>query len=249
MSSVRPLIIRLVIVLAVAGAAVAGTPGTATAGGPTSVLLASPYADAATGLYYTDGDYTRLQTLLGGPDLPTGSPQPPAAAGSPYVTATWLIHDVSAWRIDRIFLVGDDVWVVSEMSGDGGPLTGDGMYPGEAGNAGAVWHRPGDPVALTALLTEHGLTPASTRSGADAALPAGMTPADATPTGAVPVQSAAATASAASPSPTGWPWAIGGLVAGLLIGGALVRVTTVRRPVPRPELGAGADPARMQPID
>jgi hypothetical protein len=123
------------------------------------VLLASPDADAASGLYYTDPDYDRLQTLLGGPDLPAGAPQPPGATGSPYVTATWLIHDIYVWRMDRIFLAGDDVWVVSETSGDGGPLTGDGMYPGQTGGAGAVWHRPTDPAALATLLIAHGLTP------------------------------------------------------------------------------------------
>lgn len=96
MRIVRTLITRLTAVLAVAGAVVLAAPGTATAGGPTSVLLASPYTGSATGLYYTDPDYEQLQALLGGPDLPAGAPQPPGVTGSPYVTATWFIHDVFA---------------------------------------------------------------------------------------------------------------------------------------------------------
>lgn len=236
MGTARSLFARLVAVVAVAGALVVGVAGTATAGGPTSVLLASPYADAAAGLYYTDADYARLQTLLGGPELPAGSPPPSAAAGSPYVTATWLIHDVDAWRIDRIFLVGDEAWIVSEMSGDGGPLTGDGMYPGQTGNAGAVWHRAADPVTLTALLTGLGVTPASARPLADASL-----------AGSAPVQPAAA--STPSPTTAGWVWAIGGLLAGLLIGGSVVRAARVRPAAPRPGPASRPDPVRMHPID
>lgn len=243
MGTVRSLISRLIAALALAAAVVAATAGTAIAGGPTSVLLASPYADAAAGLYYTDRDYDRLQALLGGPDLPAGAPQPPAAAGAPYVTATWLVHDVYAWRIDRIFLIGDEVWVVSVMSGEGGPLTGKGMYPGETGDAEGVWHRPTDAAALTALLTTHSLTPESaTRPSAGAEPPS---------TAPIAGETAIAPAAASSPAPgpMPWRWGIGGLVAGLLIGGTLVRATMARRAAPRPESRSSADPARMQPID
>jgi hypothetical protein len=241
MGAVRFLLTRLMAVLAVAGTATAAAPGTAAAGGPTSVLLASPFADAAAGLYYTDPDYSRLQILLGGPDLPTGAPPPPAAAGSPYVTATWLIHDVDAWRIDRIFLVGDGVWVVSELSGESGPLTGDGMYPGQTGNAAAVWHRPTDPAALIALLGAHGLTPGSARPDATVEPPAN---------GASAVSAAAAARGTAdTPVATGWFWAIGGLLAGLLAGGALVRAATARRVTPRPEPATHAAPVRMRALD
>lgn len=258
MGSTRFLITRVITVLAVAGAVVLAAPGTAAAGGPTSVLLASPSTGTATGLYYTDTDYERLQALLGGPDLPAGAPQPPGVTGSPYVTATWLIHDVVAWRIDRIFLSGDDVWVVSEMSGDGGPLTGDGMYPGQTGAAGAVWHRPTDPAALDVLLTAHGLTagsgsssngdrPSTDATPVAAAEPAATVQPAATVRPGQPV--APALASTIAPAGTGWPWAIGGLAAGLLIGGALVRVVSGGRAAPRTEPASPPDPVRMQPID
>jgi len=247
MRTVRFLVTRLIAVLAGVVTLVLAAPATAGAGGPTSVLLASPYADAATGLYYSDADYDRLQSLLGGPDLPAGTTRPAAAAASPYVTATWLIHDVSIWRIDRIFLIGGDVWVVSEMSGASGPLTADGMYPGETGTAAATWHRPSDPAALTALLTAHGLIPGSARTGS-AGAPLTDAPVD-------------RTGAPSSPSPTATSWLVGlgGLAAGLLLGGAVDRASMVRSaarsgPGAGPEAGPdsnpgpGPEPVRMLPI-
>jgi hypothetical protein len=163
------------------------------------------------------------------------------------VTATWLIHDVSIWRIDRIFLIGGDVWVVSEMSGASGPLTADGMYPGETGTAAATWHRPSDPAALTALLTAHGLIPGSARTGS-AGAPLTDAPVD-------------RTGAPSSPSPTATSWLVGlgGLAAGLLLGGAVVRASMVRSaarsgPGAGPEAGPdsnpgpGPEPVRMLPI-
>lgn len=115
MSIVRTL--RLLVMLGAAGVLSVVAAGPAAAGGPTSVLLASPYSDSATALYYTDNDYAELASLLGGQDLPGSPAQAPAyAAGAPYVTVTWLTHDVMVWRLDRIFLIGDDVWVVARTS-------------------------------------------------------------------------------------------------------------------------------------
>ncbi len=236
--TVRTLAARLAAILAVVCAIGVAAAGTASAGGPTSVLLASPYADSAAGLYVTDTDYTQLSDLLGGSDVPTPATEqhPATAAGAPYVTATWLIHDVSVWRIDRIFFVGDEVWVVSETSfGDpaGGPLTGDGMYPNQTGDAGAVWHRPTDAAALTALLAAHGLTVGATHPAGAAATTGTAADAPATQDGQGP----------AAASTQGWPWGIGGLVAGLVIGAVFVRFVLTRRTEPEP-----AEPARMLPI-
>jgi len=230
--TVRIPLTRLAALLAVICAATVATPGAAAAGGPTSVLLASPYSDSAAALYYTDENYVRLQGLLGGADLPAQATEaPPAsAAGSPYVTATWLIHDVSVWRIDRIFLIGDDVWIVTESStGDGMP-TGTGMYPGETGDTAAMWHRPTDQAALTELLTGYGLTPgAPGRAGPPPSLAAASQQANPVP----------------DPSASTWLWGLGGLLAGLIAGGALVRATTTRR---RGPTGPSAEPVRMLPI-
>jgi len=68
-----------------------------------------------------------------------------------------LIHDVSIWRIDRIFLAADGPLIVTQTSDDMGVVSADGMYPGETGNGSALWHRPSDPTELQAVLTALGL--------------------------------------------------------------------------------------------
>lgn len=256
----RPLPTRLLAIAVTTIAVVLALPGIAAAGGPTSVLLASPYTGSATALYHTDDDYGRLQALLGGPDLPeeadTVAEQTPGldVTASAYVTATWLIHDVSVWRIDRIFLTGDEVWVVSAVSVDGAPPAVEGLYPGETGGAAAVWHRPTDPAALRTLLKANGLTPGSARAN-----PGARGPAVAEPAVAEAAAPQAGPATAAVTDRSGWLWGIGGIVAGVLIGVVVARATGGRRLVPAPgddppgsdppgTVPPNAGPARMQPI-
>lgn len=234
---------RLGVLLAVVVAITVALPGVSAAGGPTSVLLASPSGDAAAGLYYSDPDYDKLSALLG--DVTAESPAvstvpPAAAANAPYVTATWLIHDVSVWRIDRIFVVrSDEVWIVSESSWDS-PLTGEGMFPGETGNDNAVWHPAADSVALAALLAGLGLTGGSSGSVGD------LVSADALD--AAPLQAIAEPVSASpmTSDTAGWFWGIGGLLAGLLVGGAGCWLLLARRG--RDDAPADGTPARMVPI-
>src|SRR5687767_3921375 len=81
--------------------------GPASAGGPTSVLLAEPATQTAASFYYTDADYEALADLVG-----VNKPVETAAADAvgPIrdlgggVTMTWLIHDVAVWRVDRVFI-------------------------------------------------------------------------------------------------------------------------------------------------
>jgi hypothetical protein len=191
-------------------------PGMSSAGGPTSVLLASPSGDAAAGLYYSDPDYDALSTLLG--DVTAGSETvsvdpPPATANAPYVTATWLIHDVSVWRIDRMFVLpGDEVWIVSQSSWDG-TLTGEGMFPGETGHANSIWHAAADGPTLAALLSKYGLTTGSERPEVGELVPAAVDGA--------PIQATAAPMTVATASASEWIWAAAGLLAGLVVGGAV----------------------------
>src|SRR4051794_8102791 len=142
---------RVGVVAAAVGLVAVAMPGTAWAGGPTSVLLASPQTDRAAALYTTDPAYQQLSDLLG--EEPQADPAPPPTdTGSTYVTVTWLVHDVTIWRIDRAFLdTTSGPWVLTQTAdGTTGDVSTD-LWPGQHGGPGAIWHRPGDPAALIAL--------------------------------------------------------------------------------------------------
>lgn len=163
--------------------------GVAMAGGPTSVLLVAPDSQRATALYATDPSYPRLMSLLGG-EAPTGAAVADTTpGGSRYVTVTWLIHDVTVWRTDRIALdAPDGPWVVTQSTLEGGQFSG------------AVRHRPTDPAALRSLLSDLGMTGGSR----------GVT--------AAPAPGATAPTPPPAPSPgadsSGWWWVLPGLLVG-----------------------------------
>jgi hypothetical protein len=149
---------RVLVVGAAVLVAGALSPGTAWAGGPTSVLLASPQTDRAAALYDRDPAYQQLGDLLGSDPQPDPAPPPPDN-GTTYVTVTWLIHDVDVWRIDRVFLdTSTGPWVVTQQA-DGVSTTAvsTDLWPNQRGGPDAIWHRPGDPGALLALFTDLGL--------------------------------------------------------------------------------------------
>jgi hypothetical protein len=77
----------------------------AAAGGPTSVLLANPQTGRASALYYTDKAYDQLAGAVGAFVSEAGSTNKPAAVTDDLtgeIRLTWLIHDMSIWRIDRV---------------------------------------------------------------------------------------------------------------------------------------------------
>lgn len=94
--------------------AIVGLPATAHAGGPTSVLITHVGASAGA-LYYTDEAYDDLAALL--PDAETkGGAEPPG--GIDY-NLTWLIHDVSIWRYDRVRVTRDgSAWVSTSFTNE-----------------------------------------------------------------------------------------------------------------------------------
>ena len=196
--------VRILLALLIASAGCLSAAGTAQAGGPTSALLVSPGAERAAAVYYSDAEYQQLNTLLGG-----DSPEPDPAASSAsrasgdYITVTWLIHDVSVWRIDRIFIgASDGPWIATQLSMDGD--AGTGMYPGQAGNDTAVTHRSPDPVALQKLLSSLGLVgPAAAGRLVDA--------------GDVTSSDTPVAASVDARSGSAWWWALAGLVIGVLL--------------------------------
>jgi hypothetical protein len=217
------------------------------AGGPTSALLVAPSTGHTASIYYSDPEYDRLFTELGGYDVAPDPTlvQPPGsdvlAPGAAYVTVTWLIHDVSVWRIDRIFLAADGPLIVTQTSDEMGEVSAVGMYPGETGNGSAVWHRPPDPTELQAVLAALGLLePAqnAVQVGGSDAVDGANGAGNAAGTERITasdIETTAAASPVVDPADRAgviWWWALGGLVAGIVLTAAVVRlVPSVRRRV------------------
>ena len=216
----------LLALLVSAGAILAGT-APAEAGGPTSVLLASPSHQSAAGLYYTDPRYAELEELLHGPDAAEGTSDPqPGSADQ--VNVTWLVHDVSIWRTDTLLLDGSgDVWLLTSDEW-GGP---------NASAAEGDWFRLRQAGRLRELVGSLGLlggTAAEGESAGDSAAAAETDDAEA----AVVVAPAPPEVREETEwfSLAGWRWAVPGLLLGLLVAGLAVRGRSVRdgRPAPTP---------------
>ena len=120
------------------------------AGGPTSVLMASPDRQQARAAYNGDSVYAALTAAVG--EDHTGPTTPPvglATGGREDIRLTWLIHDVQIWRIDRIHHTSaDGMWIETVVN----PSGEESMF-----DVPAHWHRPADEAALTAVLSDVGL--------------------------------------------------------------------------------------------
>ncbi|MFJ4901900.1 hypothetical protein [Streptomyces sp. NPDC088727] len=204
----------------------------ASAGGPTSMLVTSPDTGRTTALPVTDKRFAELGRLLG-PSGRGDTERPPSldeAVGTRQINITWMALDITPARIDRVF-PGDDpetVWIhtATEM-----PTT----YRG-------YWHRAAKPKELLALFTDLELLgERSNKSGYTALFPrewedtAAYPAQDAGDTAVAPSSVSAPSSSAPSSSapsssasgghgpsePDGWWWAIPGLAAGgaLVLGG------------------------------
>ena len=197
----------------------------AAAGGPTSALLSIPGAGSTASLYYTDPEYDELADLVG-VSQPSGTfdTQLGTHESGPGITITWLIHDVDTWRVDRVYLGGEDgPWISTQLA---------------SGNASiwespVRWHQPEEGARLARLLDGLGLgTAASKNTDFE-----GVAGASEQNTTAAP---AAEPAPAATTGP-GWlsraGWALGGLVAGAL----LMLAWTRRRTVAQEDTGQPLD--------
>jgi hypothetical protein len=173
--------------------AVVGLPATAHAGGPTSVLITHVGASAGA-LYYTDEEYDDLFALL--PNAETRGKAMPPGGGIDY-NLTWMIHDVAAWRWDRVRVSRDGTaWVSTSFSNDS---TGG-------------WQQVESPANLAGLLAAvQGRTLPYEASLASDAEPASAPPA------------AAPADDAAWFSLTGWRWVVPGGLLGLLVGAVAAR--------------------------
>jgi hypothetical protein len=174
----------------------------ASAGGPTSVLLANPQTGRVAALYYTDKAYDRLADAVGAFASQTGSTDKPPAVTDEItdeIRLTWLIHDMSVWRIDRVHANTEDgMWVQTFVQTDDGDVFD---QPG-------TWHRPVDTKVLAAALQDARLLTNSAGGKASSSIPP------------LAKSSSAAVTNAAMPgaeSPKGgWMAAVGAI--GVLVG-------------------------------
>lgn len=193
---------------AAAVAAVTLVAGQASAGGPTSVLIVNPTTGAASGIYVTDSDY---DLLLGALDPRPGKIQESvnlsAGPGTSAINITWLVHDVSVWRIDhvRLDLAGDIlVQTRSPVGAEPGVLTG-----GE-------WHVAGDGKTLVDILWRHGIIGDAAAEMATDRAATGAAHGDTA--GTVPDHDAAREAIDDGLLPGGWWWALPGAAFGAALG-------------------------------
>lgn len=199
-----------------------GAPS-ATAGGPTSVLVVSPESAQSTALYYSDEEYGELMRLLGEPS--SGSrEQPPGlgvGSGGRQLNVTWLVHDVTPWRVDRVYPDtprSKEVWIHTATDV---PQLMNGH-----------WHKAEQPARLRALFKKLGVMGKPSGESGSGIVPAPwQTPEDAAAAPTPTEQPRAATASATDHG-TDWWWAIPGAAAGAV----LARVRWPRRAEPRQEL-------------
>ncbi|WP_225877377.1 hypothetical protein [Streptomyces resistomycificus] len=205
----------------------------ASAGGPTSVLLVSPRSTETASLYHSDRQYEELTQLLGAPDKGVVD-RPPEAdlAESRQINVTWMVHDVTPWRRDRVFMAdeGREAWIHTAAN--------------EPALPAGVWHRAGHPDRLHGLLEELGLMgraspdgssgiayPAPWQAEEDAAAgtAAGATGSAGTAGQTGPETAASPSAMSGAKDRIGWWWALPGAAAGAGLA-LILRPFTSRRP-------------------
>ncbi|MEF9905912.1 hypothetical protein [Streptomyces sp. P9-A2] len=217
----------------------------ASAGGPTSVLVVSPESGETASLYHDDKRYAELERLLGsiGTGVREKPPEAPSASAR-LINVTWMVHDVTPWRVDRVFLadMGQYTWIHTA-----GHL---------AETPNGLWHRAEHSSDVHKFLFELGVM--GKRAGTGSA--PGFYPAPwqteqagsgTEQAGPGTDQGAAAAASETHAAPatgdgTDWWWAIPGLAAGaalaLVLRPYVLRLPLIRRrkdredPGPRQEL-------------
>jgi hypothetical protein len=197
----------------------------ASAGGPTSVLLVVPGAGRTASLYYDDAEYQELSALVGaeGPvDVGTAEgTSGPGHENGPGVTLTWLIHDVTVWRVDRVYPGADDTMWISTQAAD---LSSSSIW-----DSPVVWHPAANSKRLLVLLDRLGVNPVGGAAVRDVATdpiggsdPAGSVAADAGSSAAPAATAAAGRSATASrsdtwmPLPAGPVWGFAGLALGVL---------------------------------
>ena len=155
----------------------------ASAGGPTSVLVVNYDGNRASAALTGSTLYSDLETALDPSTTPSGEKLAPAAFMNTPIRLTWMIHDVTPWRVDAISIVGTDVWV--ETTADAG--SGQSLF-----ETPTIRHRAKDAGLLVATLTALGVygqqnespsaTPSPTRPAVAAAAASDAVAVDVAPT-------------------------------------------------------------------
>ncbi|WP_327634248.1 hypothetical protein OHB24_30210 [Kribbella sp. NBC_00482] len=198
--------VRRILMLVVVLFAIGVTP--AHAGGPTSVLLSAPPRVVAFG--YSDPRYDELAKLT---ELTPGKPSGEHLSGR-FVRATWLIHDMSVWRIDIIY-----------PDAPGGPWIATEELTSDTKPAKPTWHRATDPVKLLKLLNDLKLLSGELDGGPSLNDGYTSTPEPA-PSPEPPAQAQVSTTTNAF---TGWRWIIPGVLLGAGAAVVAIRLFPKRR--------------------
>jgi hypothetical protein len=200
------------------------------------VLVTSPLSGEATAVYFSDDRYEQLQKLLGPTRTGTRS-EPPRTdtADARQINITWMVHDITPWRVDRVFPVTakDVVWIHTAADAPH--------------SLNGYWHRAGHPGQLRALLKELGVMGESSGAGyagifpapwqSETAAPDAVAPAVPAPEAPAPEASegitrVTATSPGSGAGSTGWWWAIPGVAAGAVLA-LVLRPLASRIPVDR----------------
>ncbi|WP_328749860.1 hypothetical protein OHT57_30985 [Streptomyces sp. NBC_00285] len=183
------------------------------------MLVVSPESGETASLYYSDKEFGELQRLLDIPGAGTWAKPPEATlAAARQINVTWMLHDVSPWRMDQVFPLPDTdhVWIRTNNLPE---------------SVNSHWYQPKDAARIRALLDDLGVM-GKVYGGGGAVFP---TSGQESGSGAGAVHTEAAKTSARlGPSATagdgaGWWWALPGLAAGAVLALAL-RPFALRRP-------------------
>lgn len=209
-------------VLAAALGLTLGGAGSASAGGPTSVLIVSPGSAETASLYHSAREYAVLERLLGEPGRGTAGKPPEAdLVAGPQINVTWMLHDVSPWRVDRVYPATDAeaVWIHTAAN--------------LAASTNGTWHRAEQPTVLRDLLKDLGVLGKASGGGSSVEYPP---PWDVSGTDtAAAAQPSGAGAAPGSGDGTDWWWTLPGLAAGAVLA-LVLRPFVVRLPEVVPAL-------------
>ncbi|MDC0765892.1 hypothetical protein [Streptomyces sp. HD] len=205
-----------------------GAASPASAGGPTSVLLVSPESRETAALYYSDKEYDELARLLGSPGSGTRDKPPEAdLTASRQINITWMVHDVTPWRLDQVYSAhkGQGVWIHTAAKLDS--------------TTNGIWHRADHPTRLRALLTKLDLMgKASGEDGAAVSPPSASREsgtdeaAEAAPAQAGSAAGRDSGSASESGGGTDWWWSLPGAAAGAVLA-LVLRPFLTRLPLDR----------------